>query len=137
MGAFWFVIVAFVVAGYMIAFTRKGRVSNVSIGARRKELHVMGDIESVFARLVTMQGKFSVDDKDANKKIIVLSSPVSFATWGFLYPVFLHPANANGTRIELGIQSKFFQMGPLVTRAHDECEAAIRAALSVPEARVA
>jgi hypothetical protein len=137
MGAFWFVIVVFVVAGYMIAFTRKGRVSSATLGARRKEIYIMGDIESVYARLATMQGKFSVDDKDPDKKIIVLSSPVSFATWGFLYPVFLHPANANGTRIELGIHSKFFQLGPLVTRSHDECEAAIRAALGVPEARVA
>jgi hypothetical protein len=136
MEAFWIALVAFVVGGYAFAFTRKGRVASASLGSRRKEFFVPADIESAFRCISAMRGTFTADDRDPASKVVVLSSPVSFMTWGFLYPVYLHPAG-NGTRIELGCKSKFFQMGPLVTKAHNECEAAIKSALSVPTARVA
>jgi hypothetical protein len=134
--AFWVVLIVFMFAGYGIAFTRKGRVASASLGSRRKEFFVPADIDSAFRCISAMRGKFTADDRDPATKIMVLSSPVSFMTWGFLFPVYLHPAG-NGTRIELGCHSKFFQMGPLVTKAHDECEAAIKSALSLPQARVA
>ncbi len=65
----------------------------------------------------------------------LLASPVSFFSWGFLYPVFIH-AHGSGSRIEVGIQSKFFQIGPVVTKWHRDCVAAIEQAVSLPEARV-
>lgn len=134
--AFWLVLIAFAVGGYVVAFTRKGRVASASLGSRRKEFFVPADIDSAFRCISAMRGKFTADDRDPATKVVVLSSPVSFMTWGFLYPVFLHPAGT-GTRVELGCRSKFFQLGPLVTKAHDECEAAIQSALSLPTARVA
>lgn len=136
MAAFWLGVVVFVVGGYALALTRKGRVASATIGSRRKEFFVPADIESAFRCISAMRGKFTADDRDPVRKIVVLSSPVSFMTWGFVYPVYLHAAGT-GTRIELGCKSKFFQMGPLVTKAHDECEAAIQSALSIPTARVA
>lgn len=134
--AFWWVLIAFVVLGYVLSFMRKGRVASAKLGSRRKEFFVPADIESAFRCISAMRGTFTADDRDPATKIVVLSSPVSFMTWGFLFPVYLH-ATGNGTRIELGCHSKFFQMGPLVSKAHDECEAAIKSALSVPTARVA
>lgn len=134
--AFWLVLLAFAGAGYVVAFTRKGRVASDTIASRRKEFFVPADIESAFRCISAMRGKFTADDRDPVRKIVVLSSPVSFMTWGFIFPVYLHAAGT-GTRIELGCKSKFFQLGPLVTKAHDECEAAIQSALSVPTARVA
>ncbi len=43
----------------------------------------------------------------------VENSPTSFA-WGFFFPVFVD-AYAGGTRVTVGIQSEFFQFGPVVT----------------------
>jgi hypothetical protein len=37
--------------------------------------------------------------------------------WGFFYPAVVY-ADSAGTRVDLGIKSKVFQYGPLVTRAH-------------------
>jgi hypothetical protein len=137
MAGFWVVLVLFGVVGYGIALTRKGRVASAKLGSRRKEFFVQADIESAFRVISAMRGKFTADDRDPATKVVVLSSPVSFATWGFIFPVYLHAAGTMGTRIELGCYSKLFQLGPLVTKAHNDCEAAIQAALSIPAARVA
>jgi hypothetical protein len=137
MVGFWVVLILFGVVGYGIALTRKGRVSSAKLGSRRKEFFVQADIESAFRTISAMRGKFTADDRDPATKVIVLSSPVSFATWGFIFPVYLHAAGTMGTRVELGCSSKLFQLGPLVTKAHNDCEAAIQAALSIPAARVA
>jgi hypothetical protein len=125
----------FVALGYAIAFTRKGSVRTARLGARRLEIFSNSDPAALFAKLSTMRGKFTADDSDASAKIIVLASPVSFFSWGFLYPVFIHP-HGSGSRVEVGIQSKFFQIGPVVGKWHRDCVAAIEQAVSLPEARV-
>jgi hypothetical protein len=122
--------------GYAIAFTRKGSVAGASVGSRRLDVHSPASPEQVFERLRVIGGKFLCDDSDASSKIIVLSSPVTFFSWGFLYPVFIHAEGA-GSRIEIGIKSKFIQFGPVVGKWHRDCAAAIEQALSVPPARVA
>jgi hypothetical protein len=55
---------------------------------------------------------------------------------GFLYPVVISPAGT-GSRIRIGITSKFIQIGPLVTRAHEQARRAVEGALGVPAARIA
>jgi hypothetical protein len=137
MTTYFAVLLIVIVIGYGIAFTRKGSVATTRLGSRRRETCSELDVATVYERLALIGGgKFSVDDKDPQQHIIILSSPVTFFTWGFLYPVYLYPSG-NLTRIEVGCSSKFFQIGPLVTKAHDECIHAILAALSVPVARVA
>ena len=136
MAGFWVVLLLFIGVGYTIAFVRKGKVSSASLGSRRSELFSPADPATVFDRIATMRGRFTVDDKDREHKILVLSSPVTFFTWGFLYPVYLEPMGT-GTRIQIGCHSKFFQLGPLVTKSHNECVAAIESSLSIPEARIA
>jgi hypothetical protein len=134
----WVFLVPLIVVGvgYAIAFTRKGSVAGASMGSRRLEVHTPASPEQAFERVRTMGGKFIADDSDPNAKVIVLSSPVSLFSWGFLYPVFIHAEGA-GSRIEIGIKSKFVQIGPVVGKWHRDCAAAIEQALSVPPARVA
>ena len=136
MAAFWVCFLLVIIAGYVIAFTRKGSVASASLGSRRKEFVVPADIETAFRSISSMRGKFTVDDRDPATKVIVLSSPVTLFTWGFLFPVFLH-AEGTGTRVVVGCHSKFFQIGPLVTKSHDACEAAIKAEFALPPAYVA
>ena len=122
--------------GYFIAFTRKGTVAGARLGSRQQEVRSPASPDQVFERIAGIAAPYSVDDKAPTSKILVLSSPVTFASWGFLYPVFIH-ADGAGSRIQIGCQSKFVQMGPLVTSAHGKCVAAIEQVLSIPAARVA
>lgn len=127
---------AFAVVGLCIAFTKKGNAKTDRMGSRRHEMFSPADIATVYARLsVLADGKIRVDDKDDIARIVILSSPVSRGSWGFLYPVYLH-ATAHGTRIEIGCKSKFIQIGPFVTSWHNQAIAAVERALSIPEARV-
>ena len=125
-----------IVIGYAIAFARKGHVSSTKVGSRRLEVRSLADPATVFRLIAALRAPFTVDDKDPSANILVLSSPVTFFTWGFLYPVVLH-ADGTGTRIEIGCHSRFIQMGPLVSRAHRKCADTIEQALSIPEARIA
>jgi len=127
---------AMVIIGLVVAFTRKGSVRTASIGSRRHEVLTQADPQTVYDRLLALGGKYKVDDADPQAKMLVLSSSPTFATWGFLYPVYIH-AEPHGTRVELGIASKFIQFGPLVGRAHNQLKEAIEQALSLPVARTA
>ncbi len=131
------VMLLLILVGYGVAFTRKGRVATARMGSRRHDLHSNADAQTVFDRISAIRGgKLTVDDRDPEHKIIVLSSPVSLFSWGFLFPVFIHAEGA-GTRIEIGIHSKVFQLGPVVTRWHNTAIAEIEQALAVPQARIA
>jgi len=132
-----FMIPIIVVAvGFIVASSRRGSVSGTPIGARKMELRTPADPETVFGRLRALGGKYRTDDSDPTRKIIVLSSSPTFATWGFLYPIHIEP-EGSGSRIVIGIQSRFMQWGPLVTSAHKQCTKAIEDVLGVPAARVA
>ena len=133
---YWTVLLGFIALGYAIAFTRKGKVAGATIGSRKHELVSPATPDEAFAAISAIGKPYSVDDRDPTGRIIVLSSPVTFFSWGFLYPVYIHAENA-GSRIQIGCHSKFFQMGPLVSRAHDKALQAVQAALTVPTARVA
>lgn len=122
--------------GYLVAFLRKGSVRGAHLGSRRLEVHTPADPAAAYERIRALRGKFQADDFDPNAKIVVLASSVSFGSWGFFYPVFIHAAGS-GARIEIGIHSKFVQFGPIVSKWHRQCAAAIEEALSIPMARVA
>jgi hypothetical protein len=128
--------IVMVVIGYAIAFSRKGSVRGTLMGGRRLDIRTPADPQAAFDRIRAMRGKFTADDSDPQAKIVVLASPVTFFSWGFMYPVYIHAEGA-GSRIEIGIASKFIQIGPVVGKWHRDCVAAIEASLSVPTARVA
>ncbi|MBA3391301.1 MAG: hypothetical protein H0T89_01595 [Deltaproteobacteria bacterium] len=133
-----FIVVPLVVVGlgFLIASSRRGSVASTLIGSRRMELHSAADPATVFERIRGLGGKYRTDDADPQRHVVVLSSSPTFATWGFLYPVYIH-AEGGGSRIEIGIASRFIQFGPLVTSAHKQCTKAIEDAISIPVARIA
>jgi hypothetical protein len=133
-----FMVVPLVVVGlgFVVATNRRGSVGGTRIGARKLDVHNAADPEAVFGRLQALGGKYRLDDSDPHSRVLVFSSSPTFATWGFLYPVNV-VAEGSGTRIEIGIASRFIQFGPLVTSAHKQMAAAIEDVLGVPVARVA
>lgn len=130
------VVLVMVAVALFIAFRRKGSVASTRLGSRRIELTSPLDPSSVFTRLSRLAGDYRVDDASAEQNIVVLSSRPSAVSWGFFYPVVIRAAGT-GSTIEVGVQSKIIQWGPVVTRAHKKCIAAIEETLTVPGARVA
>ncbi|ANN17901.1 hypothetical protein SD37_21125 [Amycolatopsis orientalis] len=102
----------------LVAFIRKGSVATVAMTARRIKLHTAAPPEMVYTWLTQYcPTGYSVEDHDATRGIVILSSRPTAFTWGFFYPAVIHAEGA-GTRVDVGIKSKLIQYGPLVTRAH-------------------
>ena len=127
---------AIVVLGRLVEASRRGRVANAVIGARRLELRSSADADTVFAKLLEIGGDFRVDDADASKRILVLSSPTTLWSSGFLYPVHVRQ-DIIGSVIVIGIRSKSISVGVVrKSRAHQRCSAELSQLLGLPSARV-
>ena len=132
----WMIPLVVVGIGYAIAASRRGSVASATLGSRRLSLHTSLDPASAFARISQIAGRVKIDDSDPETKTLVLSTGVTFGTWGFLYPVFIRDA-AGGSRIEIGCHSKLIQIGPLVTKHHKQTVEEVAELLGLPQARVA
>lgn len=132
----WLAPVSIVVIGRLIEASRRGRVSHAALDARRLELRSVADADTVFARLLQVGGGFRVDDADAGKRILVLSSPTTLWSSGFLYPVHVRQ-DIIGSVIQIGIRSKSISVGIVrKSRAHERCAAELSALLGLPAARI-
>ncbi|MBL9016739.1 MAG: hypothetical protein JNL83_21305 [Myxococcales bacterium] len=131
---FWVLFLVAIGVAYVVAFARKGKVS-MGMTSRREEISSPASPAEVFAALRLIGPPYTVDDVDASSNMLVLSSPVTLFSWGFLYPVLITP-NGSGSKIVIGCGSKVFQLGPVVTNAHNKCVATVQAALSAAPARV-
>lgn len=130
----WIYILVGMGVAYAIAFVRKGKVS-MGMTSRREEISSAASPAEAFTALRLIGHPYTIDDADESSQRLVLSSPVTFFSWGFLYPVVITPTRS-GSKIEIGCTSKVFQWGPFVTHAHNKCVAAAQAALSATPARV-
>ena len=122
-------------AFYAFAYRRKGRVGSVRIGAMRIDLRSPAPPAEVFAAIAAIGPPYHVDDLDRDNRKLVLSSPPSLWSYGFLYPIDV-VADDGGTRIEIGVASRFFHVGPGMGRAHTWCAEAIARLLTLPPARM-
>ena len=120
------VVVLILGIGFAVAFSRRGVARTARPTSRSRSIDVALAPEQAFERIAAMpRGTYRVDDHDRDRRTIVLSSNPTGFTWGFLYPVFVTPTSGGGSRVEVGIRSRFIQVGPLVTGAHDRVMAAI------------
>jgi hypothetical protein len=62
---------------------------------------------------------------------VVLRSSLTPFTWGFFFPIYAARGADGRTRVEVGIASRFVQVGPLVTRAHNKLMAELGAPLQL------
>jgi hypothetical protein len=137
-GALVGAVIGLVFAGVMlaIAFVRRGSVAAQRIGGRRLEVQAAAPPDAVFERLRAMPAPYRVEDADAAQRKLVLSTNPSFASFGFFYPIEIHARPDGGSAIHVGILSKVFQYGPIVTRWHRKAIKAIEEQVTVPGARV-
>ena len=112
------IVVLVTCVSLVVAFTRKGSVATVGMTSRRIVLYSAAPPEVLFAWLTQYcPAGYSIEDADPAHGIVLFSSRPTLFTWGFFYPAALFP-QGSGTHVHLGIKSKLFQYGPLVTRAH-------------------
>lgn len=133
------VAVAMVGVGFLVAFSRRGKVSTARFDYKAVKLRTAGDPDAVFQRIRELAGmhpKYKLDDEDPERRILVFSSNPSLFSWGFFYPVVVTPTAGGGAEIRVDIQSRFIQFGPVVSHNRQKCADAIEKVLSVPAARV-
>jgi hypothetical protein len=71
--------------------------------------------------------KISAIDNNAGQ--LVLEEPASFVHWGFFFPVSISRQSDDPTLVEVGIKSKLFSWGPILSRSHERCISGIKATL--------
>jgi hypothetical protein len=137
MQTYWLVILVLVFVGYAIAFIRKGKVG-MAMTSRQRLIHVNSTPEETFNQIRHIARPYLIDDSDPKLNVVIVSKPVSFlGGFGFFFPVFISPGASSGSDLIVGCTSKVFQMGPLVTRAHNKAVDAILETLALAPARVA
>ena len=133
------VAIALIAIGFLVAFSRRGKVSTARFDYKAVKLRNAGEPEAVFQRireLSSMHPKYKLDDEDPSQRILVFSSNPSLFSWGFFYPVVITPTAGGGSEVRVDIQSRFIQFGPVVSHNRQKCADAIEKMLSVPTARV-
>lgn len=68
--------------------------------------------------LIASTFNYTIEDIDESIGRIILGSQLNWISWGFFYPVYISNQNDGKTYVEIGIKSRLYQRGPLVTRAH-------------------
>lgn len=128
--------VALIAGAYVIAALRRGKVASAKSSGSVHSVLVAAEPAAVFEALLAPPDRYRLDDSDREKLVIVLSIAPTLFTWGFFFPIWIKPAPAGGSIVEIGIQSRLFQWGPLVSRAHHRCVDAVESRLRPATARV-
>ena len=78
-------------------------------------------ISDVYKKLLkySQNCAYKVESLDEEKHVIVFGDDATLTSYGFLYPIYLSEENGK-TIIEIGIKSKAFQVGPIVTKSHEK-----------------
>lgn len=103
----------------LVGLVRKPARHLNAMTSRRIDVHSAEPPAAVFERLKSFKGdgKLRVVATDEAARKIIFQSNMSFATWGFDFPVYVTDENG-GSKVEVGCVSRSIQWGPLVTRAH-------------------
>jgi hypothetical protein len=79
---------------------------------------------------------YHIDDLRLEEGRIILSDSATATSWGFFYPVYLTQETPTTTLVEVGIKSKFIQIGPIPSRHYEKCANGIYAAIYVHQPTV-
>ena len=130
------IVIGIVVAGCYILIklfigTVLDPLSTVKERPRRIKSMVTGASPSHVLKAIVASvpvSTYKIELFDETNGNIILGEAPSLASYGFFYPVFVRSEGAE-TRVEVGIKSKGWQVGPIVTRHHDRCFSWVRATI--------
>ncbi|MFX1285626.1 MAG: hypothetical protein ACFFB5_18445 [Promethearchaeota archaeon] len=130
-----FLLTAAGIIGYyfLIKFSEQRKALSVVKGKPRrlKMLNTTRTPKTVINDIVQFaQGsRYLIEDIDESKGRLILSSPFNHLTWGFFYPIYISSQLNENTLVEVGIQSKLYQIGPLVWKDHQRIFDSIKRAV--------
>jgi len=125
-------ILVLVVIAWRYASTRKASTAVTTKPKRLLSFTTAHTPHDVLQTIIekTQGSEYTIESIDEENLRLILSTPPTATTWGFFYPVYLAKQDDGRTLVEVGIQSKLYQMGPLVRRQHERCFAHIKGAFS-------
>ena len=115
---------------YVFAAMNKGS-TQMKKPSRIKSFTTTTPLDKVMKTLIhfAQSSGYKVDDFNESDAILVLSDSASLTSYGFFYPVYLSKQSDGKTVVNIGIKSKAFQLGPIVSRNHEKCFNGIKTAL--------
>ena len=129
-GAVGFTIIMLVIIPILLAESAKAPAKTVELPERRVRIETALAPDAVFVKLAQLKfGKVKPHDVDADRRVVVLSSPIAGMSYGFFYPVFVRGAGA-GSIVEVGITPKSIECRPRVEKALETCAAEVKKALA-------
>ncbi|NDY92449.1 hypothetical protein [Ideonella livida] len=107
-------------ASYLGRRTRRQRTLEVAAPARQALQQIIRYAQAAGYKVVALQ---------EDEGLLVLDEPLNWVSWGFFLPVRVAGLPGGLCRVEVGIRSKVFQVGPVVTRSHERFVTGLQAAL--------
>ena len=134
------ILMVMVGVGYVVALTRSGSLAKIPLGGNYLSVWSQLSAEDIFQRLSQDLGRYKLEDSRQDELMLLYTNGPTFGTWGFFYPIQI-VRQEKGCEIRVGIKSRFFQWGPLVTKWHKKCVQHVELATGqmgegVPSARV-
>ena len=125
-GALTAALIMVIIIPIVLASSAKAPAASVLLPERRVTLETAMQPDAVFAKLAPAKfGKVAPHDTDANRRVVVFSSPMSGWSYGFFYAVFIRGAGA-GSIVEIGIMPKSIECRTRVEKALAACVADVK-----------
>ena len=133
MPTFFFWLFILLLVGIAWRYALRSNAASV-VTKKPKRLHAFTTAQPPEAIIEAIRQKvlasnYTLDSIAGENPRLILSTPPSATTWGFFYPIYLTVQDDGLTLVEIGIESKLVQMGPLVRQQHEACVVFVKAAL--------
>ena len=117
--------------GLIIAAMRRGSFMTDSKPRRLQSFTTECNQKETMKAIIrfAQQSDYKISGIDEVKGQLVLEESASYTSWGFFFPILVSWQPNNTTLVEIGIKSKLFQVGPIVSRRHEYCVNGIKAAI--------
>ncbi|MFA5366761.1 MAG: hypothetical protein WC333_02675 [Dehalococcoidia bacterium] len=129
------IVVGIIIAGIglIIASKKRGSVYLGAKSGQRQSFSTAGSPKETLKAicLFAKETGYKIAAIDEPKGQVVFEESASLLSWGFFFPVSVTQQSNGSTLVEVGIESKLVQVGPIVSRNHKRCVKGIKSALSI------
>lgn len=118
--------------GFAVAFTARRSYVGRNRPSRLLSLTTDRSSQEVREALLALAqcSKYKLEEDKPEHQLVTLSSRPTAFSWGFFFPIYIEPQKDGPTQLTIGIESKVFQYGPIVTHHHQACFTTVRDALA-------